>query len=191
MYELHLVFNQSTECTVLRFLYLTGRNAFLTMTSTYKCFSQWHEESSFQYTEYLICKFEHTCIIMYFIWSFIEEQPPSYESIFGKIKHAKETSDGNVGFAKAAMGILCASGENCELENTECNKITITSQITRIKKRYHIVWRGQFIKVHCDELTCLVLLFQWGARLCWGSQWPSRSPASSSVSIVFVFGLFS
>lgn len=52
---------------------------------------------------------------MYFIWSFIEEQPPSYESIFGKIKHAKETSDGNVGFAKAAMGILCASGENCEL----------------------------------------------------------------------------
>lgn len=122
MYELHLVFNQSTECTVLRFLYLTGRNAFLTMTSTYKCFSQWHEESSFQYTEYLICKFEHTCIIMYFIWSFFEEQPPSYESIFGKIKHAKETSDGNVGFAKAAMGILCASGENCELKNTECNK---------------------------------------------------------------------
>lgn len=127
---------------------------------------------------------------MYFIWSFIEEQPPSYESIFGKIKHAKETSDGNVGFAKAAMGILCASGENYGLKNTECNKITITSQITRIKKRYHIVWRGQFIKVHCDELPCLVLLFQWGARLCWGSQWPSLSPASSSVSIVFVFGLF-
>lgn len=37
------------------------------------------------------------------------DQPPSYESIFGKIKHAKETSDGNVGFAKAAAGILCAS----------------------------------------------------------------------------------
>jgi hypothetical protein len=39
------------------------------------------------------------------------EDPPSYDSIFGKIKHAKETSDGNVGFAKAAFGILCASGE--------------------------------------------------------------------------------
>ncbi|XP_062597315.1 transmembrane protein 272-like [Saccostrea cucullata] len=37
------------------------------------------------------------------------EEPPSYDSIFGKIKHAKETSDGNVGFAKAAAGILCAS----------------------------------------------------------------------------------
>lgn len=176
MYELHLVFNQSTECTVLRFLYLTGRNAFLTMTSTYKCFSQWHEESSFQYTEYLICKFEHTCIIMYFVWSFIEEQPPSYESIFGKIKHAKETSDGNVGFAKAAMGILCASGENFELENTECNK----------NHNYFSDYKNKE-----KELMCLVLLFQLGARLCWGSQWPSLSPASSSVSIVFVFGLFS
>ncbi|XP_048751319.1 transmembrane protein 272-like [Ostrea edulis] len=37
------------------------------------------------------------------------QDPPSYDSIFGKIKHAKETSEGNVGFAKAAVGILCAS----------------------------------------------------------------------------------
>lgn len=45
LYELHLLFNQSTECTVLRFLYLNGRSAFLTMTSTYKSFSQGHEKT--------------------------------------------------------------------------------------------------------------------------------------------------
>ncbi|XP_022335581.1 transmembrane protein 272-like [Crassostrea virginica] len=35
--------------------------------------------------------------------------PPSYESLYGKIKHAKETSDGNINFAKTAAGLICAS----------------------------------------------------------------------------------
>lgn len=120
----------------------------------------------------------------------LKTNPPSYESIFGKIKHAKETSDGNVGFAKAAAGILCASGEYCILENTEWNKSQLLLRLQEYRK-CHIVWRCQFIKVQYDELPCLILLFQWGARFCLGSQWPSLSPASSSVSKVFVFGFFS
>lgn len=45
-----------------------------------------------------------------------------YELIFGKIKYVKEIFDGNVGFVKVVMGILCVLGENCELKNIECNK---------------------------------------------------------------------
>ncbi|XP_022343972.1 transmembrane protein 272-like [Crassostrea virginica] len=38
-----------------------------------------------------------------------EEQPPSYDSFYGKIKHARDTSDGKVGFLKDAMKIAGAS----------------------------------------------------------------------------------
>ncbi|CAC5408952.1 unnamed protein product [Mytilus coruscus] len=37
------------------------------------------------------------------------EEPPSYDSLFGKIAAAKVTSDGNVDFARKSIGILCGS----------------------------------------------------------------------------------
>ncbi|XP_063412961.1 transmembrane protein 272-like [Mytilus trossulus] len=37
------------------------------------------------------------------------DQPPSYDSLFGKIAQAKVTSDGNVDFARKSIGIVCNS----------------------------------------------------------------------------------
>ena len=41
----------------------------------------------------------------------ITEKPPSYDSFYGKIKHARDTSDGKVDFLKEAMKIAGASGK--------------------------------------------------------------------------------
>jgi succinate dehydrogenase/fumarate reductase-like Fe-S protein len=37
------------------------------------------------------------------------EQPPSYDSLFGKIKEAKDKSDGNVDFVNTCCAIICGS----------------------------------------------------------------------------------
>ena len=37
------------------------------------------------------------------------EAPPSYDSLFGKIKKAREESDDNVSFVKTCCGILLGS----------------------------------------------------------------------------------
>lgn len=39
-----------------------------------------------------------------------DEPPPSYESLYGKIKRAKVESDNNVGFFRTVAGLLFASG---------------------------------------------------------------------------------
>ncbi|XP_062597316.1 transmembrane protein 272-like isoform X1 [Saccostrea cucullata] len=39
----------------------------------------------------------------------IDEPPPSYDSLYGKIKKAKVESDSNVGFFKTVVGLLFAS----------------------------------------------------------------------------------
>lgn len=41
---------------------------------------------------------------------FPDEPPPSYESLYGKIKRAKVESDNNVGFFRTVAGLLFASG---------------------------------------------------------------------------------
>lgn len=38
-----------------------------------------------------------------------DEAPPSYDSLYGRLKHAKQDSDGNVDFGKKAYGICCKS----------------------------------------------------------------------------------
>lgn len=47
---------------------------------------------------------------------FPDEPPPSYESLYGKIKRAKVESDNNVGFFRTVAGLLFASGQMNILE---------------------------------------------------------------------------
>jgi hypothetical protein len=46
---------------------------------------------------------------------FLDEPPPSYDSLYGKIKRAKADSDSNVGFARTVATLLFASGKSLKI----------------------------------------------------------------------------
>ena len=49
------------------------------------------------------------CLIITFVIFVDVEQPPTYDSLFGKIKEAKDKSDGNVDFVNTCCAIICDS----------------------------------------------------------------------------------
>ena len=46
------------------------------------------------------------------IWE-LEDQPPTYESLFGQLKEAKQTSDGSVDFCKRIIQMFAGTSKIC------------------------------------------------------------------------------
>lgn len=47
-----------------------------------------------------------------------EGPPPSYDSLFGQIKEAKETSDGSFDFCKRVVQLFAGTSKSAKLLNT-------------------------------------------------------------------------
>lgn len=86
-----------------------------------------------------------TFLSLYKYVSYISDPPPSYESLFGKIKRAKAESSGRVDFAKRSCSICTESGISRQR----------SKDINTIIGEQHCTLLYQYIKIYKDNITII------------------------------------
>lgn len=83
---------------------------------------------------------------------YVSDPPPSYESLFGKIKRAKAESSGRVDFAKKSCSICTESGTSTIVQ---CISRKSSKDINTIIGGQHYTLLYQYIKIYKDNITII------------------------------------